>query len=366
MTRIVLAGGGTAGHVNPLLATAVELTARGVDVRVLGTSSGLEADLVPAAGFDLVPIERAAFPRRPNAAALRFPGQWRRAVAQARAAVQDADAVVGFGGYVATPAYVAARRLRIPVVVHEQNAAPGLANRLGARLAAAVAVTFPDTPLPGAVVTGMPLRAQVLTAQDLDRAHAARDLGLDPERRTLLVSGGSLGAVSLNTVSAAVAADLLGDSGSDIQVLHLTGHGKSEAVLAALSVLPPQLRAHYHVREYLREMHLALAVADLVLGRAGAGAVSELTALGVPGVYVPLPVGNGEQRRNAQPVVTAGGGLLVADSDLTPEWMRANLVPLLHDADRLTTMATHAHALGIRDGAQRLADLVLASARSVR
>lgn len=365
---VLLAGGGTAGHVNPLLAVADELRRRDPAVRitVLGTTAGLEAQLVPARGYPLVPVPRVPLPRRPTLDWLRLPGRLRAAVRAAERAIRDHDVevVVGFGGYVATPAYLAARRLRVPVVIHEQNARPGLANRLGARWARAVAVTFPGTPLRGARVTGLPLRpelAALVTARTQDPARArstgARALGLDPELRTLLVTGGSLGAVSLNAALAAGAADVLG---AGAQVLHLTGRGKADAVrdtLAALR-LPARTAERYHVREYLDEMQLALAAADLVVCRSGAGTVSELAALGLPAVYVPLPVGNGEQRLNAAAVVAARGGLLVADADLTPAWVRAHVVPLLGDPDRLAAMGRAAATVGVTDGAARVADLV--------
>lgn len=363
LRSVVLAGGGTAGHVNPLLAVADELRRRhpAVEIAVLGTAEGLEADLVPARGYPLVTVPRVPLPRRPTLDWFRLPARLRRAVAVAREATAGAQAVVGFGGYVATPAYLAARG-RVPVVIHEQNARPGLANRLGARWAAAVAVTFPGTPLRGATTTGLPLRpavAALAAARQADapaaRRAAAESLGLDPDATTLLVTGGSLGALSLNRALSAAAGDLVG---AGVQVLHLTGAGKDEAVRDAVAGL-----AGYHVLAYLPEMHHALAVADLVVCRAGAGTVSELAALGIPAAYVPLPVGNGEQRLNAQPVVAAGGGLLVPDARLDAAWVRTDLVPLLRDRARLDAMAGAARSVGTTDGAARVVDLVERVAR---
>lgn len=363
LRSVVLAGGGTAGHVNPLLAVADELRRRHPDVAitVLGTAEGLEAELVPARGYPLVTVPRVPLPRRPTLDWFRLPGRLRRAVAVAREATADAQAVVGFGGYVSTPAYLAARG-RVPVVIHEQNARPGLANRLGARWAAAVAVTFPGTPLRGAITTGLPLRppvAALAAARQADAAAARRvaaeALGLDPSLTTLLVTGGSLGALSLNRALSAAAPDLVG---AGVQVLHLTGAGKDEAVRDAVGGL-----GGYHVLAYLAEMQHALAVADLVVCRAGAGTVSELAALGIPAVYVPLPVGNGEQRLNAQPVVAAGGGLLVPDARLDAAWVRTELVPLLGDRARLDAMAGAARSVGQVDGAARVVDLVERVAR---
>ena len=361
---VLLAGGGTAGHVNPLLAVADELRRRDPEIRitVLGTAAGLEARLVPERGYPLVPVPRVPMPRRPTPDWFRLPSRLRDAVRAAGVAIDESGAqvVVGFGGYVSTPAYLAARSRGIPVVVHEQNARPGLANRLGARWAHAVAVTFPGTPLPGAQVTGLPLRPQIarlIAEREHDaaaaRVSAAAELGLDPALPTVLVTGGSLGALSLNAAVGGAAAALLA---AGAQVLHLTGAGKDEAVREAVAGVPGHSR--YQVREYLTDMHLALAVADVVVCRAGAGTVSELAALGLAAIYVPLPVGNGEQRLNAAPVVAAGGGLLVADAHLTPEWLRQNLLPLLADRDRCAEMGRAAQTVGVVDAAARVADLV--------
>jgi len=358
----LLAGGGTAGHVNPLLAVAAELRRRDPDVRVtaLGTSEGLEAELVPAAGLHLALVPRVPIPRRPTLDLVRVPARLRAAVRAAGAAIDaaGADVVVGFGGYVAAPAYLAARRRGVPVVVHEANARPGLANRLGARWAAAVAVTFPGTPLRGAVLTGLPLRPEIAALVTrsaaeaaLARTEARAALGLDPARRTVLVSGGSLGAVSINRAAAEAGAVLVA---SGAQVLHLTGAGKDAEVRDAAPA------AHYHVREYLPEMHLAYAAADLVVCRAGAGMVSELAALGLPAVYVPLPIGNGEQRRNAESVVDAGGGILVDDAELSAEWLVTHVAGM--DEASLAAMARAARSVGIRDGAARVAELVTGAA----
>ena len=211
--RAVLAGGGSAGHVSPLLALADRLMADEPDSEVvaLGTESGLEARLVPARGYRLHPVPKVPFPRRPSPKALRLPRDLRAAIRASRQAIDDLDAevVVGFGGYVAAPAYLAARQARVPIVVHEQNSRPGFANRLGARLTRSVAVSFPGTPLPHAVRTGLPLRREIVELQiDALRPAARAAFNLDPARTTLLVFGGSLGAQRLNEVVPQVGAEL--------------------------------------------------------------------------------------------------------------------------------------------------------------
>jgi undecaprenyldiphospho-muramoylpentapeptide beta-N-acetylglucosaminyltransferase len=371
VNSVVLAGGGTAGHVNPLLAVADELRRRDPSATLvaLGTREGLEARLVPERGYALDVVPRVPLPRRPSGEWVALPGRLRAAIDAAGASMDrvGAEAVIGFGGYVSTPAYLAARRRHIPVVVHEQNARPGLANRLGARWAARVGVTFAGTTLPGAVVTGLPLRREVSELVErraadpvASRAEAAAALGLDPRRPVLLVTGGSLGAASVNSAVSGAASQLLT---AGAQVLHLTGAGKSDAVRSAVARLPGGDR-DYHVLEYLADMQRAYAVADLVVCRSGAGTVSELAALGLPAVYVPLPIGNGEQRLNAAPLVEAGGGVLVADADLTSAWVAEHVPALLTDRAALVTMAQAAARTGVRDGAARVADLVEQAARS--
>ncbi|MDO4258734.1 MAG: undecaprenyldiphospho-muramoylpentapeptide beta-N-acetylglucosaminyltransferase [Actinomycetaceae bacterium] len=365
--RIVLAGGGTAGHVNPLLATAQVLRERGAEVVALGTAEGLEADLVPAAGIDLVTIPRVPLPRRPSPALLTLPMRLGQAVSACTAALEGADALVGFGGYVSTPAYLAARSAKIPVIIHEQNARPGLANRLGASWAKVVALTFSSTPLAAktgaTVTTGLPLREAIV---DLARARrdghgntrrveAAARLGLNPDAPTLVVTGGSLGAVHINECVTSAAQYLP----EGAQVLHLTGRGKDGVVREA--VRAAGLEQRWTILDYLVTMEDALACADLVLCRSGAGTVAEMTALGLPCVYVPLPIGNGEQRLNASDHVEAGGAIMVDDKDLTADIVENRIFPLLVSQD-LASMADASANLGHIEAATELADLVMEAA----
>ena len=351
----LLAGGGTAGHVNPLLAVADALRAResDADVLVLGTREGLEARLVPARGYELLFVDKVPFPRRPNRDAVAFPNRFRRAVGQVRRllAERGVDVVVGFGGYASAPAYVAARRARVPFVVHEANARPGLANILGARWAAASGVAFPGTALRGARVVGMPLRREVV---DLDRAatraEAAAHFGLDPQRPTLLVFGGSLGAARLNAAfgegEGAAWRSIL-ESGW--QLLHVTGDR---------SQLADPDADGYALRRYVDRMDLAFAAADLVVSRAGAATVSEISALGLPALYVPYAVGNGEQALNARSAVAAGAARIIPDAEFTADRVRAEIVPLLGDADARRAMTDAAATTGERHGTENVLALI--------
>ncbi|GAB3130116.1 UDP-N-acetylglucosamine--N-acetylmuramyl-(pentapeptide) pyrophosphoryl-undecaprenol N-acetylglucosamine transferase [Glaciibacter psychrotolerans] len=351
MTTYLLAGGGTAGHVNPLLAVADTIRASEPDstVLVLGTAEGLEARLVPARGYELIVIPKVPFPRRPNKQAVTFLPGMRRAIriVTELIAARGVDVVVGFGGYVSTPAYLGARRAGIPIVIHEANAKPGLANRLGARSTTHVGVAFHGTPIRHATFVGMPLRHEIETLDRVaSRDEAVRLFGLDAARPTLLVTGGSLGARRLNSTLVDSAAALI-EAGW--QVLHITGE-KSE-------VRDPQL-GHYRMLAYCDRMDLALSAADFAVSRAGAATVSELAALGIPAVYVPYPVGNGEQRFNVADVVGAGGGLVVDDAEFTSAWVTEQLIPLLTDGDRVTLMSHAAASVGVRDGSKKMLDLI--------
>ncbi len=361
-TSVLLAGGGSAGHVSPLLALADALLRRhpGLRVTALGTESGLEARLVPAHGLDLRLVPKVPLPRRPSADLVRLPLRLREAIAAAGRAIDEtaAQVVVGFGGYVSTPAYIAAHRRGVPIVIHEQNARAGLANRLGARWTPYVATTFSSTHLPHARLIGMPLRREIATLDRSAQRAAARDhFGLVPDHPTVLVTGGSLGAQRINDAFRARVEQL---RSAGVQVLHITGQGKE---------FVPETRgegAPYVVVPYVDRMDLAYSVADVVVARAGANTVCELTAVGLPAVYVPLPIGNGEQRLNASDVVAAGGGVLVDDADLTPRWVEEELIPLCTDATRLGQMAAAAKALGEPAADERLADLVDEAFRSRR
>jgi UDP-N-acetylglucosamine--N-acetylmuramyl-(pentapeptide) pyrophosphoryl-undecaprenol N-acetylglucosamine transferase len=358
--RVLLAGGGTAGHTSPLIATADALVRRDefVEITCLGTERGIETTVIPAAGYPLELIPPVPLPRRPSAELLRVPGRLRAAVAATRRVVEryGPDVVVGFGGYVSTPAYLVARRSRLPLVIHEGNALPGLANRLGARYCTRhVATSFPDTPLRHARFIGLPIRRAI---SGLDRASlrptAREHFGLRPDLPTLLVTGGSQGARRINESVGAAAADL---AHAGVQVLHVSGPRGAVPVTERDRSGPP-----YVVVPFVERMELAYAAADAVVGRAGASSVTEAAVLGLPAVFVPLPIGNGEQAHNAAAVVAAGGAQLVDDSEFTPEWVRRNLPGLLTDSARLEAMSRAAAGLFRADADETLASMIVEAA----
>ncbi|GAA1920017.1 UDP-N-acetylglucosamine--N-acetylmuramyl-(pentapeptide) pyrophosphoryl-undecaprenol N-acetylglucosamine transferase [Nocardioides hwasunensis] len=351
--RVLLAGGGSAGHTSPLLATADALRRLdpATEITCLGTREGLEARLVPEAGLPLEIVPRLPLPRRPGPDLLRTPSRLRAARAAALEVVDRVrpDVVVGFGGYVSVPAYLAARRRSLPIVVHEGNAIPGIANKLGARMTSHVATSFPDTVLPHAVVTGLPIRRLISTMdRGALRTEAMASFGLRDDLPTLLVTGGSQGAARINAAVSGAAGDL---AAAGVQVLHVVGpkHGLD----VASGEVP------YVVLNYVDRMDLAYAAADAVLCRSGSNTVTEVAGVGLPAIYVPLPIGNGEQSLNARPVIDAGGGLLVADAALTPEWVAATVPGLLTDPDRLAGMGAAARGIIPLDADEILARMIL-------
>ena len=351
------------------MAVADALTALDPDVRItaLGTQRGLETRLVPERGYHLELITPVPLPRKPSGDLMRLPLRVRRAVRQTRAVLDDVDAdvVIGFGGYVALPAYLAARgggplrRRRVPVVVHEANASAGWANRVGARSAKRVLSAVPDPGLRRVEVVGVPVRAAITSLDRMAlRAEARAHFGFADDARVLLVFGGSQGAQRINQAVAAAAKDL---AVGGISVLHAHGPKNTLDLRESADGDPP-----YVAVPYLDRMDLAYAAADLAVCRSGAMTVAEVTDVGLPAVYVPLPIGNGEQRLNALPVVDAGGGLIVDDADLTPSFVADTVTSLLNDAGRLQQMTAAAALAGHRDAAQRVAEVALDVARSSR
>ncbi|MDT4958670.1 MAG: UDP-N-acetylglucosamine--N-acetylmuramyl-(pentapeptide) pyrophosphoryl-undecaprenol [Pseudonocardiales bacterium] len=349
--RVLVAGGHSAGHIEPAMnfADALRRLDNTAEITALGTERGLDTTLIPARGYPLELIPPVPLPRRLNRALLAVPSRLTASVSAAGEVLDRvrAEAVVGFGGYVAMPAYIAAKRRRIPIVIHEANARPGVANRVAARMTTHVFTASAAVHLQHATPIGIPLRPAIA---NLDRTalrtEARERFGLRPDGPVLMVTGGSQGARMINW-AASGAADLLRTAG--VQVLHIIGPQNVLEVADMPGAVP------YVVVPYVDDMQYAYAAADFVLCRAGAMTCAELSAVGLPAVYVPLPLRGGEQRFNAEPIVAAGGGLLVDNDDLSPAWIAENLVPRITDEDTVAAMSRAAAHAGSRD-----ADVVLA------
>lgn len=351
MTTYLLTGGGTAGHVNPLLSLADEISKSEPESKIiaLGTREGLESNLVPARGYELSVISRLPFPRKLNLYAIKFPWLFLAAVKKCQALMNSRkiDVVVGFGGYASAPAYLAARLIGVPIVIHEANALPGWANKFGSSFASAIGVAFKNTPLKNAKFVAMPLRPEITNLSfPRDGKSARQHFGLDPEQTTLLVIGGSLGAKKINETIIASRTVL---SAAGIQVLHVSG---------SRSDLEDLTEPGYRRIKYCDRMDLAISASSFAVSRSGAATVSEFAAAGLPAVFVPYPIGNGEQKLNAAELVNGGGAVMVQDKDFTADYISEKLVPLMSNTAQLNQMASTARAIGVLDGTTRLFQMV--------
>ncbi|MCU1493494.1 MAG: murG [Acidimicrobiaceae bacterium] len=363
---VVVSGGGTAGHVAPALAVAEALVDAGHErsaIHFVGSSRGMEARLVPEAGFEVSLLPGRGIKRRltlENALAV---AELATATLRAFAllARRRPSVVVAVAGYASVPCALAARPLGIPVVVVNIDAVPGAANRLVGRFAAASAVALPGTPLPRAVVTGAPVRPEVLAIDrsDSGRAAARAKLGIDPDRFLVLVTGGSLGARSLNEAALGVARLL--SLRRDLAIYHVAGARDHDAMAARLAelALSAERGLDYRLVGYEPAMAEVLAACDLVVARAGASTVAELTVVGLAAVLVPLPgAPSDHQRRNAELLEERGAATVLDDAMCTPERLVELITSLAADPARVAAMAAAAANLGRRDAAARVADLV--------
>ncbi|MFN0090579.1 MAG: undecaprenyldiphospho-muramoylpentapeptide beta-N-acetylglucosaminyltransferase [Acidimicrobiales bacterium] len=362
MRRALIAGGGTVGHLNPGIAIARALAARGWPLEGLhfvGAERGVEASRVPAAGFTVTLLPGRGIQRRLTPANLGAVWGLLRACGRAAALLRRLRpaVVVSTGGYASVPCALAAVLARTPVVVAEQNAAPGAANRLVGRFAKACAVSFPGVGLPRAVLTGNPVGREVLAVDRVGgRAAARARLGIPAEAQLVVAFGGSLGARRINEAVLGVAEAWRDQPGRALR--HAIGE-RDWAGYEARARAAAGGRLCYQALRYEEEMPLALAAADVIVARAGATTVAELTAVGAPALLVPLPgAPSDHQTANARALVEAGAAVLVPDAELSAERLAAELDALLGDPDRLARMGKAAAAAGRRDAAERVADLV--------
>ena len=330
MKTIIFAGGGTAGHVEPALSVAEQWMKENPSDKCIfvGTVHGLETTLVPAAGFTLRTIKKVVLNRKVSPSALLLPLNLFQAVMQARSIIKGASLLIGFGGYVSAASYIAAKSCGVPIVIHEANARPGIANRLGALFTSALAVS---TPVKGgvfskALITGMPLKSSITSIisrsesdWNLVRAASKRTLGFDDALPLVLVVGGSQGSQVMNSVIEQSLRILLEKK---IQVMHSLG--KKNALPAAQS--------GYQPHSYISDMATAYLAADLVISRSGAVTCSEFEALGKFALFIPLAIGNGEQLPNAQHLADLGRARVISQKEFTSPWLLAHIDSLLESS----------------------------------
>jgi UDP-N-acetylglucosamine--N-acetylmuramyl-(pentapeptide) pyrophosphoryl-undecaprenol N-acetylglucosamine transferase len=325
--KIVLAGGGTAGHVEPALATAREWRKSHSESEIifLGAKGGLEEKLVPAAGFRLSLITKVRIPRKVSLDLLKVPISLLASISDCRRILNGSDLLVGFGGYVSGPAYLAAKSLGIPMVIHEANAKPGIANQLGALFTKRLAIAQPVSSglFSKALITGLPLRADVQSAFLSSsenwiqaRKSAKSKLGFDEKLPVILVVGGSQGSVALNKT---ISETLPLFASKNIQLLHAVGDKNAL----------PESTSLYRPTAYISDMASAYLAADVIISRSGAVTCSEVGALGLYALFVPLPIGNGEQEMNARVLVNAGRAEVISQKSFSTSWLSANIDRLL-------------------------------------
>lgn len=346
--RIIVSGGGTGGHIYPAIAIAKGIEAASPDARVLyvGTGEGMESRIVPERGVAFRPIHARGWQGRKVSSLVKALKTNSQGQKEAGAIIDEfkPDAVVGTGGYVCLPVAQAAKKAGVAVYLHEQNAYPGLANRLISLWAQGLMLTFeearplfPKSAQKKAVCTGLPVRPEILAAK---RPEAVRELGLQPDIPTLLAVGGSQGARSINFAMIHVAKELYGRAG--VQILMATGRRDYERVVKGLedAAIPVKGEKNIHLYPYLDRMELALAAADLYVGRAGATTLAELTVRGLPAVLIPYPFASADhQTYNAKSLADRGAAVLLEDKGLTGPKLLAATEKLLADGSRLKQMA---------------------------
>src|SRR5579859_7853700 len=347
--RVLIAGGGTGGHVIPALAIARELKARhNAEVLFVGTARGMENRLVPQAGFGLMRVKVGALKNVSLMTRLRTLVDLPRSVVDARKIIKvfNPDVVVGVGGYASGPAMAAAIMMHIPTLAFEPNYVPGFANKIVGHRVSAAAVHFEYTEkfFRNAQVVGVPVRAEFFKVPSLDGNHPP----------TLLIFGGSQGARAINQAMVAAAPAVLRQI-PRLQIIHQTGEREYNDVAAAYK----QAGVKAEVSAFIDDMPAAFARADLLLCRSGASTVAEATAAGKPAIFVPFPLAaDDHQRRNAVAIAERGAAVLIQQSELTPERLAKELTALLHDPARLQTMSERARALSHHDAAGRVARIV--------
>lgn len=363
--RVVLSGGGTAGHINPALALAEVLQEQGHVVNYAGTPQGVEARLVPAAGVPFKAFEASGFDRsRPWTLvtgvlkiqkSARLAKKWLREI--------KADVVVGFGGYVCIPVVRAAHQLGIPVVIHEQNSVMGMANKELSKKAFATCLTYgvasEGTSARNPIVTGNPVRKSVLAST---RQEGRQMLGFPDDDIMLLVFGGSLGARHINQAMVAMKEQLLAIP--NLRIVHITGPKELETVQEQLA-LTEEEQQRWMVMGYQDRMGETMAAADCIVSRAGATSLAEISARAIPAILVPFPFATADhQTTNAQAYVAAGCASMIADSDVETKEFADMVVDLVNNAELRDSMREAARAQKTADAGRRLAEVVLEAAAS--
>lgn len=367
--NIIVSGGGTGGHIYPAITIIRTIQEKYPDAKFLyvGTKHGLEADIIPKEGLPFATVDIQGFERHLTFDNVRRAGKAMLGVAKAAGIVKrfKPDVVVGTGGYVCGPILLAASLLHIPTLIQEQNVVPGITNKILAKFVTCIAAGTKEAmvhfPAEKVVFTGNPIRSEVMTAR---REDGARAYGFDPNKKTVLISGGSRGARAINRAMVAILVQAA--NRNDVQYLHVTGkHEYNDIVnrLQAAGIKLDELK-HIKVKPYLYDMPKAMAMTDLAIFRAGATGLAELTARGIPSILIPYPyAAENHQEHNARALEKAGASRMILNRELTSKRLCSVLTELLSEDDKLKAMAKASQGLGRPQAAVQIADMVLKLAK---
>ncbi|KKM12273.1 UDP-diphospho-muramoylpentapeptide beta-N-acetylglucosaminyltransferase [Clostridiales bacterium PH28_bin88] len=363
--RVLLTGGGTGGHIYPALAIARGLQVKepGVEVLYVGTRRGLEADIVPKQGVPFRTVTVEGWGRKISVQAVKAGLKLCKGCVESWRLLREyrPQVVVGTGGFVCGPVVLAAAMMGIPTVIHEQNALPGITNRMLARFVDAICLTFPESAgyFPGSASiyrTGLPVRPEILSA---DRREAAEKLGLDADRTTILVTGGSRGAQSINRVVVRLAKEI--QSLPNLQLLHVTGSAGYQETINRFQVagIDSAGRGNITIMPYIYHMEHALAVSDLVVSRAGATFLSEILARGIPAILIPYPhAAENHQEYNARSLEKEGAAVVIVERELTGESLSSVVLDLLRNPAKREAMGAKARNLGRPNALQEILGVI--------
>lgn len=367
--RVIIAAGGTGGHINPALSTAEEIRARDPEAEILfvGTKDKLEAQLVPKAGFDFATINISGFQRSFAPSDILYNlGTLKKLLfvsSQCRKIINGfkPDAAVGFGGYVSGPVLRTAHKLGVKIAIHEQNAFPGKTNIALSKYADAVMLTSENAEkhlkcAKKPVLTGLPVRDEILTAE---KSEARKALGLPADKPVILSTGGSLGAAAINEAMCEV---IPAFKGEDVIFIHGYGQlGKDVPETLKRKGVDPGNTPGLYLNEYIYDMARCMAAADLVISRAGASSLAEIQALGKASVLIPYPyAAENHQYYNALALAERGAAQVIEQKDLTPGALIAIIRELLNDPAKYERMGNNARSMAIPDAKKQIADIVLA------
>ncbi len=359
LLKVMIAGGGTAGHINPGIAIANYIKSKDPDAEIVfvGTQKGLESKLVPREGFKLKTITVRGFRRKLSMDTLIAVKELFQGIIQARKTVKEfsPDVVVGTGGYVCGPVVFSASRMKIPTVVHEQNAFPGVTNRILSRFADAVAISFMESKqyfksAKTLVLTGNPIRSEMLMA---DRSNARKSIGVEGDQPVVVVVGGSRGAEKINDSVVEMISNFY--KPEDCRIIFATGEAQYEKVIKKIDKIPETVQ----VKPYIFDMANVLAAADLVVCRAGAITTSELTVLGIPAILIPSPyVTANHQEHNARALEEQGAAVVILEKDINGNILHRQVMSLLKDREQLTKMSRNSKKLGISNASEKIYSII--------